>query len=318
MQIHKPGQKHDSKLFESTYREQVDKWVERRKKSQDIVMALAETPKPEKLSRLGDYSKLGRKSVQEISLEAKLQTLKLKYASNDKTPPKEPIKCQTTRVSISSATAPLQKPPNPPQKSSHTSTRPQQPPIVTTAQEAYQEELPRQQAFQNYLKSLNQQEINPFRKSLIKPATANLLDISLSIASSTKDILKKATQVNQMFSDLLSQTPMQRTDDTQQQKGGVQEDLWGDLRNSKADFEFDTTSIDINRELSYRQQKSSISGPSTGVRVTPKSWLDQDQSEFVDSEIRLELLQILDTQVPLKTQRNNIAGEKASPGEQQP
>lgn len=46
MQIHKPGQKHDSKLFESTYREQVDKWVERRKKSQDIVIALAETPKP--------------------------------------------------------------------------------------------------------------------------------------------------------------------------------------------------------------------------------------------------------------------------------
>jgi len=72
MQIHKPGQKHDGKLFESTYREQVDKWVERRKKSQDIVMALSETPKPEKLSRLGDYSKLGRKSVQEISLEAKL------------------------------------------------------------------------------------------------------------------------------------------------------------------------------------------------------------------------------------------------------
>jgi hypothetical protein len=51
--------------------------------------------------------------------------------------------------------------------------------------------------------------------------------------------------------------------------------------------------------------------------LTPKSWLDQDQSEFVDSEIRLELLQILDTQVPLK--RRNT-GEKATipVNEQQP
>jgi hypothetical protein len=51
--------------------------------------------------------------------------------------------------------------------------------------------------------------------------------------------------------------------------------------------------------------------------LTPKSWLDQDQSEFVDSEIRLELLQILDTQVPLK-RRNTGEQATITVNEQQP
>lgn len=37
--IHKPGMKHDSKTFETNYKEQVEKWSRLRKQSQDHVAA---------------------------------------------------------------------------------------------------------------------------------------------------------------------------------------------------------------------------------------------------------------------------------------
>ena len=79
--MHKPGSKHDSKTFESNYKEQVDKWKLMKSIDKESV-----SPSFGR-ARLSDgygLVKPNRKSVVEVSLESKLETLKRKYTSTGK------------------------------------------------------------------------------------------------------------------------------------------------------------------------------------------------------------------------------------------
>ena len=95
--VHKPGQRHDQKAFESSYRDKVDRWQSKRQSFQgESQVNLASTQKlaiSKGSQRIveGNFQNLGtrhgRKNSVEVSLDAqaKLDSLKNKYQSASKT-----------------------------------------------------------------------------------------------------------------------------------------------------------------------------------------------------------------------------------------
>ena len=128
----------------------------------------------------GNFKGLGNKHSkeavkEEVSLEMKISALKQKYQSGKKN--SDLPRAKTQRLP---------------------------PPTCITPQPQQR----RQEAFQNYLESINKKsdDQTPTRKSLVK-LNKSKHDFSLTNDASA-GILQQANQVNEMFKDLLNSTPI--------------------------------------------------------------------------------------------------------------